>query len=96
MPTPSDRDGLAPDGRVPGGAVPPAEVRAIAHDLTNLLGVIRNHALLAERGVEDPEVRADLAQVCVAAEQAAHLCRQLLGSSALDGEAVLPSSEVGR
>jgi signal transduction histidine kinase len=62
-----------------GAAGPVPTAGELAHDLTNVLGVILNYATLLEREAGDDEALAqDLAQVRAAAEQATALARRLL------------------
>jgi hypothetical protein len=55
-----------------------AQARSIGHDLNNVLAVITTYTLLVLEVLEaDDPSRADLGEVCVAAERACHLVRQL-------------------
>ncbi len=63
------RDRVALVGQLAGG---------IAHDFNNLLTIIMANAHLLSETLEDPEARADAAQIGQAAESAAELTRQLL------------------
>jgi PAS domain S-box-containing protein len=63
----------------------------VAHDFNNILTIIEGHAVLAQ-SYEDvrPEVLDSAQQICLAAERAAHLTRQLLTFSRK--QAILPQS----
>jgi CheY-like chemotaxis protein len=57
----------------------------VAHDFNNLLGVILNYADFVDERLEDqPDLKADVEQIRLAAERAASLTQQLLISSRRD------------
>jgi signal transduction histidine kinase len=54
-------------------------VRAIAHDLNNVLGLILSYATFVAEEVEDESpAKADVKEILVAGERAAALVRELL------------------
>ena len=60
------------------GAAGSADVRSLAHDLTNQFGVIRNFAELAAEDLDDPQrLREDLAEIQEAAQRGLELTSRL-------------------
>jgi hypothetical protein len=53
------------------------EVRQAAHDLLNLLSIVRNYAGLVQRQVDDPTLSGFLDQVQVAVDKAAEVAQRL-------------------
>ena len=64
--------------RTPSDEASLEEIRRLAHDLNNHLGVIRNHAELLEDALRPGQERDDVAEIQTAVTKAAAVVQRLL------------------
>lgn len=73
--------GAQRSGRLPGGtgagATHADRLDRLAHELSNLLGVVTNYATLLGRQLHDQAALADVGQIQAAAQRGAELVRDL-------------------